>query len=100
LLETFPEGSKITIIEPFYKIARGGNRSIRVDDPADVIITRPSAHRSSGPDQAGACASTLEYSKKLLNEGAQTFTAETSCIHSPSFDESYADCTEEDTECV
>jgi hypothetical protein len=71
VLKSFPEGSKITIIEPFYKIAAAGNRTIRVEDPADVIITPPSPQPSTGVDQAGALAATIEHSKKLLKEGVQ-----------------------------
>lgn len=73
VLRTFPEGSKITIIEPFYKIAADGIRSIRVDDPADVIFSPPSSsqpHAGVGhSDQEGGLGASIDNSKKMLKEG-------------------------------
>jgi hypothetical protein len=32
----FPEGQRLAVIEPFYKIMLDGTRGIRVDNPAEV----------------------------------------------------------------
>jgi hypothetical protein len=37
-----PKGTKVTIFEPFYKFGeRNGTKSIRVDNPNDVILELP-----------------------------------------------------------
>jgi hypothetical protein len=83
LLKAFPEGSKITIIEPFYKISRSGERGIRVDDPDDVTITPPAAQRSSGGNQEETLGASIEHSNKLLKEGTQICTMQERCNHNP-----------------
>ena len=73
MLRTFPQGSKITIIEPFYKIAADGLRTVRADDPANVILTPPPSQPRAGlglPEREGGLEATIEQSRKSLKEGA------------------------------
>ena len=36
--QKFPKGTKLKILEPFYKIFQDGNRGIRVDSPNEILI--------------------------------------------------------------
>lgn len=67
----FPQGTRLTIIEPFYKIAGDGYFSVRVDDPADVII-HPSQENlpAEGSQQGNSLAAAIEHSKHTFLEGA------------------------------
>ena len=61
----WPNGTKLAVKAPYYKVFRDGTSGIRVDNPADVVVL----HKEEGR-QSTACQTSFD---TLSNQGKEAF---------------------------